>query len=251
MRVLIVDDEPVARRILREELQACERVEIAGEAEDGATALQFIENQHPDVVLLDLQMPVMGGFQIMSRLGGAHLPAVIIVTAYDEHAIQAFEAGAVDYLLKPVRQARLRQALERAKRLLGHPQELAKDIARIQSVIPPESSVRRSPKIVGKSGDEFFLLKVDEVLAFQADGDLTWILTHKRRYLATENLKSLQGKFHDSGFRRVHRSALVNVDAIRKLSIITSQRWMITLTNGQEFIVSKRQARNIRDVLHG
>jgi DNA-binding LytR/AlgR family response regulator len=193
----------------------------------------------------------MGGFQLMAQLRGSQLPAVIIVTAYDEHAIQAFETGAVDYLLKPVREARLRQALERAGRLLGHPQELAENLARIQSVITPESPVRRAPKIIGKSGEEFFLLKVDEVLAFQADGDLTWILTHKRRYLATENLKSLQGKLYDSGFRRVHRNALVNIEAIRKLSVITSQRWMITLTNGQEFIVSKRQAKNIRDVLHG
>ncbi len=251
MRVLIVDDEPVARRVLREELETCQQVKAVDEAEDGARALQLIEAQRPDVVLLDLQMPVMGGFETISRLRGSHIPAFVIVTAYDEYAIEAFEAGAIDYLLKPVRQARLRQSLDKVGRLLGHPRQLAEEVARIQDAVPPQVKGERPSKIVGKSGEEFFLLRPDDVLAFQADGDLTWILTQKRRFLATQNLKSLQVKLQSAGFRRVHRNALVNIDAIQKLSIITSQRWMITLTNGQEFIVSKRQAKHVRDVLQG
>ncbi len=104
-------------------------------------------------------------------------------------------------------------------------------------------------KIVGKIGQEFFLLSVHEVFAFQAEGDLTWIITAKQRYLATQNLKAIEDRFGNSSFRRIHRNALVNVEQIRKMSMITSQRWLVTLNNGQEFVVSKRQAKNVRDVL--
>src|SRR5580704_13187158 len=102
MKTLIVDDEPIARRVLREELEALAEVAIVGEAENGKQALQQIAELRPDLVFLDLQMPVMGGFEVVRKLGGGHLPVVVVVTAFDQHAIDAFEAGAVDYLLKPV-----------------------------------------------------------------------------------------------------------------------------------------------------
>src|SRR5215469_7501562 len=111
IRALIVDDEPVARKVLREELELLDSIEIAGEAENGEEALFKISSVRPDVVFLDIQMPVMGGFELLNRLNTGHLPAIVMVTAYDQHAIQAFEAGAVDYLLKPFSQPRLLQAL--------------------------------------------------------------------------------------------------------------------------------------------
>ena len=131
MKTLIVDDEPIARRVLREELEAFPEVEIIGEAENGKQALQRISELHPDLVFLDLQMPVMGGFEVVRNLGGGHVPVVVIVTAYDEYAIKAFEAGAVDYLLKPVGGARLRKAVERAQSLRKKPLEAANEVAKI------------------------------------------------------------------------------------------------------------------------
>ena len=249
MRALIVDDEPVARKILREELEVLS-VEIAGEAENGESALLQILSGRPDVVFLDIQMPVMSGFELLTHLNGDHAPAIVMVTAYDQHAIQAFEAGAVDYLLKPVSQARLTLALERAKRIARSPVQAAEKLAQLQGLAPaarPDLPPVR--KIVGKIGPEFFLLNAHEVFAFQAEGDLTWIITAKQRYLATQNLKAIEDRFQSSFFRRIHRNALVNVEQIRKMSMITSQRWLVTLNNGQEFIVSKRQAKNVRDVL--
>ena len=112
IKSLIVDDEPIARQVLREELDQIPDVEIVGEAEHGEEALRKIASLEPDVVFLDLQMPGMGGFEVIRKLEGGKLPIVVIVTAYDQHAIQAFEAGAVDYLLKPVNEARLRKALD-------------------------------------------------------------------------------------------------------------------------------------------
>ena len=127
IKTLIVDDEPIARRVLREELDSVPEVEIVGETEDGKQALQRIAELHPDLVFLDIQMPGMGGFEVVRELNGGHLPVVVIVTAFDQHAIEAFEAGAVDYLLKPVGGPRLRKAIERAKALQKNPLEVANE----------------------------------------------------------------------------------------------------------------------------
>jgi two-component system LytT family response regulator len=249
LRALIVDDEPVARKVLREELEILDSVEVIGEADNGEAALQKILAAKPDVVFLDIEMPVMGGFELLDRLNGGYLPAIVMVTAYDEHAIQAFEAGATDYLLKPVSQQRLLQALERARRLVRNPIQAAENVAQLQQVVPGPAGTPKIRKIVGKLGEEFFLLNPQEVLAFQAEGDIVWIVTSRQRYIATQNLKTIEERLRNTPFRRIHRNALVNVEQIRKMSMMTSQRWLVTLNNGQEFVVSKRQAKNVRDVL--
>src|ERR1700681_387187 len=125
MKALIVDDEPIARRVLREELELFPEVLVVGEAGDGKEALQKIANLRPDVVFLDLQMPVMSGFEVVRNLSEPPLPVVVIVTAFDQHAIEAFEAGAIDYLLKPVGEEQLRRAVERARKLCENPREVA------------------------------------------------------------------------------------------------------------------------------
>jgi two-component system, LytTR family, response regulator len=188
MKTLIVDDEPIARRVLREELEAFPEIKIIGEAENGKQALRQIAALNPDLVFLDLQMPVMSGFEVVRKLGGGRLPVIVIVTAFDEHAIEAFEAGAIDYLLKPVREARLRKAVERARSLRKHPIENANIVATIASAALPNNSTS-GRKIVGRDGTEYFLLNPNEILAFQADRELVWIVTAKQRFLATQNLR--------------------------------------------------------------
>ncbi len=248
LKTLIVDDEPIARKVLREELESISGVQIVGEAEDGVTALEKISRQHPDLVLLDLQMPAMSGLEVVRRLKhGKHLPVIVVVTAYDEHALQAFEAGAIDYLLKPVRQERLSEAVERAKGLTGR--QATERIAQLQEIGDPPATTQRTRRIVGKIGEEYFLLSADEIYAFQADGDLVWIVAAKRKYLATQTLKELEERLKSTSFRRIHRNALVNVDHVRKMSTLSSQRWLITMNNDQEFVASKRQARAVRDLL--
>ena len=245
LSTLIVDDEPVARRVLREELEQIHDIALIGEAEDGASALTAIRDLSPDLVFLDLQMPGLGGFDVIRKLQpGAKIPLIVIVTAWDQYAIQAFEAGAIDYLLKPITQERLAQAVDRALKLRTRPAEVAQQLANVTEVA--ERSVRR---IVAKSGDEYLLLNASEVLAFEADGDLVWIITAKKRYLATQSLKVIQDKLRNTNFRRIHRKALVNIDHVRKMSTLSSQRWLLTLANNQEFIVSKRQAHNVRQLL--
>jgi len=247
LKTLIVDDEAIARQILREELESIADVKIVGEADNGVTALLQIAQLQPDLVLLDLQMPGMGGLELVRNLRSVpHMPVLVIVTAYDAHAIQAFEAGAVDYLLKPVGPQRLASAIERARRISAW--QAAEKLARVQDVLD-QSASSRPRKIVGKQGQEYFVLSTDEILAFQADGDIVWIVTAREKFLSALTLKALEEMLAGSSFRRIHRNALVNVDHVRKMSMMSSQRWLITLSNGQELIASKRLAQSIRSLL--
>jgi two-component system LytT family response regulator len=249
LRTLIVDDEPIARKVLREELELIEDVDIVAEADNGEKALEKITELQPDLVLLDLQMPVMGGLDVVHQLkGGSHMPLIVIVTAYDKFAIQAFEAGAIDYLLKPVGQDRLAAAVERAKQATRR--ETFERIAQLQEIAGP-AAAQRVRKIVGRIGEEYFLLDASEIYAFQAEGDLVWIITAKRKYAATQTLKVIQKRLANTTFERIHRNALINVDHVRKMSPLSSQRWLITLGNNKEFIASKRQARGVRQLLSG
>lgn len=249
LRALIVDDEPIARQILREELDQIGGVDIISEADDGAAALALIEQRRPDLVLLDLEMPVMGGFEVIRHLNPkGNPPVIVIVTAYDQYAVQAFDAGAIDYLLKPVRQDRLAQAVDRARRLLHNTSEIAERLSKLKQIAGPAAGAR-ARKIIGKSGDEYVLLNFDEIFAFQAEGDLVWILTARQKFLATQTLRVLAERLENTNFRRIHRNAVVNLNHVRKLSSLSSRRWLVTMHNNLEFVVSKRQAAGVRGML--
>jgi DNA-binding LytR/AlgR family response regulator len=248
IRTLIVDDEPIARQVLRDELYSVRDVEVVGEAQNGGDALLQIGRLKPDLVLLDLQMPGLGGFDVIQRLPPGALPIVIIVTAYDQHAIRAFEEGALDYLLKPVSQERLEKALDRVRALRGRARDVAESLAQL-SEIPAPPAAPRSRKVVGRAGEEYFLLNIEDVLAFQAEREIVWIVTARQRYMATQPLHQIDARLKGSVFHRIHRNALVNVNHVRKMTALSSQRWLLTLSNGQEFIVSKRQASGVRQML--
>ncbi len=249
MKTLIVDDEPIARRVLAEELEAFPEIAVEGEAASGREALLKIAAMRPDLVFLDLEMPTMSGFEVIRNLPGPPLPVVVIVTAYDEHAIRAFEAGAVDYLLKPVNSARLKKAVDRAQALQRLPFDASNDLARLVGAAEAANPTA-SRKIVGRTGEEYHLLDAGDVLAFQAERELVWIITSKQRLLATHSLHAIEQRMSGSPFRRVHRNAIVNVNHVRKMSAMSSQRWLVTLSNGLQLMVSKRQAHSIRDILH-
>ena len=230
MKILIADDEPVARQVLREHVEAIPSLEIAGEASTGKETLQRILDWDPDVVLLDQQMPELDGLAVVRSLRGAHTPLIIFVTAYEQHAIEAFEVGAVDYLLKPVRRERLEKALEKARRQLKS--------------LPAAQGPK---KIVGRRGTDLYLLDPAEIVAFQADGELVHIITTGQRYLSDHSLKALEEKLERPRFRRVHRGTLINTDHLRKISPLSSRRWLLKMSNGFEAVVSKRLASAIRE----
>ena len=247
LSTLIVDDEPVARRVLAEELAEIEGVAVVGEAENGEEAIQRIDQLSPDLVLLDIQMPVTDGFEVVRRLKGP-LPAIIFVTAYSDHALRAFGIGAVDYLLKPISGERLEVAVQRARDARRNPLASAEKVAMTLNA-ESSSRVRRRPKVVARRGRDYYLLDLDEVYAFQADGEIVWVLTAQAKFMATQTLQALDDRLAESQFQRIHRAVLVNTDKIRKMGVLSSKRWLLTLTNGLEFTVSKRQAPFLRDLI--
>jgi len=230
MTVLIADDEPVARQVLREHVESIPQMEIAGEASTGKETLQRILDLEPDVVLLDQQMPELDGLAVVRSLRGAQTPLIIFVTAYERHALEAFEVGAVDYLLKPVRRERLEKAIEKARRQLKS-----------------APAAQGPKKIVGRRGTDLYLLDPAEIVAFQADGELVHIITTGQRYLSDHSLKALEEKLERPRFRRVHRGTLINTDHLRKISPLSSRRWLLKMSNGFEAVVSKRLASAIRE----
>lgn len=239
MRVLIADDEPIARQVLREHLEGMEGLEVAGEASTGPEAIQGILDLQPDLVLLDLQMPELDGLATARLLRGSRKPAVIFVTAYERHALEAFEVGAVDYVLKPVRRERLEQAVEKVRRLSA---------AAAPAGTSTTSASEPMRKVVGRRGADIYLLDPGEVVAFQAEGDLVHIVTsQERRYLSDRNLKALEETLERPRFRRVHRATIINTDHIRKISPLSSKRWLLTMSNGFEAVVSKRLAGSMRE----
>lgn len=245
LQVLIVDDEPIARALLVEELAAMRNVKVIGEADTGGAALAAIETLRPDLVLLDVQMPGCDGFEVMRRISGPVIPAVVFVTAFDAHAIRAFEHGALDYLLKPVSADRLQAALDRVWQRHLNSRDSAERAARAAELGSPQAR-----KVIGRRGEEYFLLALEDVMAFRADGEIVWIHTSTERYMAVHTLRGIEERLDSKRFRRIHRNAIVNLDHVRKLSSLSSQRWLLTMANQQELVVSKRQVSAIREILN-
>jgi two-component system, LytTR family, response regulator len=239
MRILIADDEPIAREILRDLLAEIGGVELAGEAASGVEAVDQIDRLRPDLVLLDLEMPGLDGFGVARLLRGERLPLIIFVTAYHQHALAAFEADAIDYLLKPVRRERMQAALAKAQAQL----------AGLAAAAPPTVRPEVPRRIAGVSGGEIHLLDPGDVIALLSEGELVHLVTASRRYLAQRTLKYFETTLEAPRFRRVRRGAMVNTDHIRRVSPLSSKRWLLKMSNGMDVIVSKRLASAIRQDL--
>ncbi len=234
MRVLIADDEPIARQVLRELLEECPEVHVAGEAASGAEALRQIERLDPDVVLLDIHMPQADGLAVARRLRPLPLPLIIYVTAYEQHALAAFDAGAVDYLLKPVRLERLRAALEKARRQLEGVRQ-----PRASSAAPPQ-------RLAVRSGGEIHLLDTQDIVAFRAAQGGAEVLALTGRFQTQHSLREIEQRFPPPQFRRIHRAFVVNTAHLRSIVPLSSRRYLLRLAGGIEAVVSKRMAGVIR-----
>ncbi len=232
MKVLIADDEPIARQVLREHVESIPSLQVAAETSTGAETLAQILETDPDIVLLDLQMPELDGLSVVRHLRRDRKPAIIFVTAFENHALEAFDVGAVDYLLKPVRRERLEKAILKAGRHL-------------KGAGPAAPAPLK--KIVGRRGGNLYLLDPGEIVAFQAEGELVHLITVSQRYFADPPLKAIEEKLEQPRFRRIHRRTIINTDHIRRISPLSSKRWLLVMSNGFEAVVSKRLASSIRD----
>jgi len=238
MRALVVDDEPLARARLVRLLQAAGGVEIVGEAGDGEEALDKIRGLSPDVVFLDIRMPGLDGLAVASA--DEPLPAIVFTTAYQDHAVEAFELDAVDYLLKPVQRERLAQSLERVRGRAGQPMEHV-----LRSAV--ERGLRPC-RICVQEGGALHLFDARSITRFYAADKYTAFLFEGREHLTEESLSSLEGKLARHAFFRAHRSELVNLDQVRTVTT-DDEGGAVVLSDGQRARVSRRLVATLKRVL--
>lgn len=242
IRALLADDEDLARAALRRMLTGIEDLEIAGEASNGVEALEMIGELKPDLVLLDIEMPGFDGFEVVQQLGNP--PAIVFVTAYDEYAVRAFEANAIDYLLKPVRLERLNQALARVReRLAGS----APQPAKIREVARERSGPLR--RIAGRRGKRIVIVPVREIIRVEIEEKLVFAVTATDRLLVERTITELEAMLEPAGFLRISRGELVNLETVKELLPWFSGTWRVKLANGEERDVSRERAKQLREAM--
>lgn len=256
LRVVIADDERPARSFLAAALRAFEEVEIIGEAEDGAAAVELIERTRPDLALLDLQMPEVDGLGVVRLLRKEALPLVAFVTAYDEYAVRAFELNAVDYLLKPVAKARLAETIARAQERLERADLAEREASNLRAAADEyeasSSSARQTflERVPVRLRDEIVILPVREIASVTADGELLRLTTARgEKYTINYRLRDLENRLDPALFIRLARGTLANVEMINRVSQMPGGTYVVTLSNKQQLPVSRLQSRVLRDQL--
>ena len=236
MRALIVDDEPLARRGVLLRLRKFRDIEVVGECGDGASAIKKILTLAPDLVFLDVQMPEMDGFEVLHALPADAVPAVIFVTAYEQHAVRAFDVHALDYLVKPIDDDRFFAAVNRALKL-GQAQ-LSHRVIRLLGNRPGEY-VSRFPV---RNGQRIQIVRTEEIDWISASGDYAELHARGKIYLIRETMNSLQQKLDPAMFVRIHRSRIIRGDFIRELRLIDNREYVVKLSDGSEHRSSRTYA---------
>ena len=253
LRVVLADDERPARAFLTALLRDFDDVEIVGEAASGAEAIEVIEDKRPDLALLDLQMPELDGLEVVRLLNKKHMPIVAFVTAYDEYAVRAFELNAIDYMLKPVSRARLREAINRAIERLERDdlrQEQAAQIETAAAQIEDEGPSRLLERIPVRKRDEIIIVPVHRIAAIESDGELLHITTDRNeRHTITRALKDLEARLDPKQFIRLSRGALVNLERIETVTPMHGGTYVVTLSNKQKLPVSRQRSKVLREPL--
>ena len=254
LRVLVADDERPARAFVTSILAGWPDVEVVAEATDGPEAVELIERERPDLALLDLQMPELDGLGVVRLVRRDRLPLVAFVTAYDEYAVRAFEANAIDYLLKPVEPARLRATVNRALERLeqadvraGERERLDEAAADYAAAAPPGPPLRWIPV---RRRDDIVLVPTAQLLSVVADGELLHLTSAAgERHTITYRHKDLEARLDPAEFVRLSRGTLVRVGAIHKVNPMPAGTFLVTLRDGQQHPVSRIRSRMLRDQL--
>lgn len=237
IRTLIVDDEPLARDRIRSLLEKEPAVEIVGECGDGTTAIRAIRQERPDLILLDIQLPEIDGFEIVEAIGSGDLPAIIFVTAFDEFAVRAFKVHALDYLLKPVSRERLHEALRRVglNRLTGD--TLRRDLMNLLREIGPTRSARRTIPVKLEAGVLF--LPTSEIDWAESAGSYVCFHVGSHTHISRETMHQAEQDLLEHNFIRIHRSTLVNLDRIKKLKPLPYGEYAVELCDGTALPISR------------
>ena len=253
MRVLIVDDEPLARRGVKVCLTTASDIEIVGECANGERAVEQIAAMAPDLVFLDVQMPGLDGFGVLARVPAKHWPLIIFLTAHEQHALRAFDAHALDYLLKPIDDDRFVIALDRARRRLAE-RSAGKVLSRVgtmlrqyggtASQLVAPAHVDYLDRFAVKSGTRTIFVPMEAVHWISAEGDYAGLhVAAGRTHLVRTSLNELERRLDPTKFARVHRSAIVAKAKVREVQTLSSRDYLLRLTDGGEL----RMSRNYRD----
>ncbi|CAN5873154.1 LytTR family DNA-binding domain-containing protein [soil metagenome] len=245
-RVLIADDEPLARERLRTLLTQEDEIELVAECKDGPETITAIQTFKPALVFLDIQMPGGGGFEVIEAIGADRMPAVVFVTAFDQHALRAFEVRALDYLLKPFDRERFRQALSRAKMQLqqGDQGELERRLlALVQDIKEPNRKVER---FVVKSGGRVYFVRATDVDWIESAGNYVRLHVGTESHLLRETMTTIEAQLDPDLFIRIHRCHIVNLDRIKELQPWFNGEYVVSLTTGARLTLS----RGYREKLH-
>ena len=251
IRTLIVDDEPLARERLRTLLQQESDIEVVGECADGRQALSAIGSDTPDLVFLDIQMPLLDGFGVMQSLEDRPLPAVIFVTAYDQYALRAFDVHAIDYLLKPFTAKRFQKALERARaELVRGENGKAGFEQRLINLLEDLNGEKRHPKrLVVKSSGRVYFLKIDEIDWIEAEGNYVRLHVGSNSHLLRETMKGMEAALDPDRFIRIHRSTIVNTERIRELQPLFHGEYAVILIDSTRLVASRGPENRLRRML--
>ena len=248
IRALIIDDEPLARERVRTLLREEPDVEVIAECANGNEAVTAIKKHSPDLIFLDVQMPGLGGFDVLRALGKEPMPLVIFVTAYGQHALKAFEVHALDYLLKPFKQARFKQTVQRARETLASRQGgvLPKGLLELLGQAKPV--VERLTRIPVKTGERVIFVKTEHIHYIEAAGNYLVLHTAKENHVVRETLTSIEEKLDPKQFLRINRSMLVNLEQIKELQPLFKGDHAVVLLSGKQLTMT-RGIREVQEVL--
>lgn len=246
LRLLIVDDEPLIRAGIRQDLASIAGVQIAGECGSVEEAVDAIRSNPVDLVLLDVQMPDGTGFDVIRVIGPANMPSVVFVTAYDEYAIQAFRVNAVDYLLKPFDDIRLRESIERVLERNRRP--AADLLQRLETML--EAQAERWPqRLVVRTGDRFDFVPVESIEWIESANNYVILHCRSKDYLHTENLSTLERMLDPARFARVHRSHMVNLSRIAGVNVLAGGVYELELQGGAKVGTGRQYSDRVRRLL--
>jgi two-component system, LytTR family, response regulator len=242
LRVLVIDDEPPARKKLITLLRDEPGIEIAGQASNGVDAVAAIEEHHPDAIFLDIQMPGMNGFEVLEALDAGKIPLVVFVTAYDQHAVKAFEVHAVDYLLKPFDRSRLQHCLSRLRDQHGSAN------SKLQELLTEFRPRDYLSRVIVKSRGRVLFLKIEDLDWIETSANYVELHSGKQSYLLRETLTALEERLNPRQFVRVHRTAIVNIDRIRELQPWSHGDFIVVLKDETKLRMSRRYRGNLAEI---
>jgi two-component system LytT family response regulator len=251
IRAVIVDDEPLGRTLIREMLRLDPEIEVVAECSNGGEAIKCIGERRPDLVFLDVQMPEIDGFEVLTALDAARLPMIVFVTAYDQYAVRAFEVHAVDYLLKPFDRERFHRSLQRAKAQLRL--ERSSDVSERILAMLEEQKVRTKylERVVIRANGRVFFLKTSEIDWIEAAGNYVSLHVKKDSYLLRETIGGMESQLDPAKFPRIHRSQIVNLDRIRELRSWSHGEYHVILYDGTQLTLSRTYRDRLHELLGG